>query len=147
MNIPAENRLTDRSRRVFELAHDAATRLGHHCLGTQHVLLGMLREGKGVAGAIPGNIGVSADSVELKAVDDSTDWTVEDITEAAHKQAIWLKHNYIGTEHLCLGICTLSPSRASNILLQLGVQPRDVCRVVIQLIGADWDRWTLDHPM
>ncbi len=145
MSIPTEDRFTDRSRQVIELSREEAKRRGHRHLGTQHVLLGLLREGNGVAGYILRNVGVFIDSVPVEAIDDSTDWSIQDIAEAALRHANWLNHNYIGTEHLLLGICTLSSSQARVILTNLGLQPIDVCRDVIQLLGHDGDHWLFDQ--
>jgi ATP-dependent Clp protease ATP-binding subunit ClpC len=129
------DRFTDRARSVVDVSRDEAARLGHTYLGTPHILLGMIAEGKGVAAAILKNMDVNASEVEVRVVDDSTDLLLDDLADAAYLQATRLGHNYIGTEHLLLGLLTLPSTRASGILTSLGVQPRDVCNEVFALLG------------
>ena len=62
--------------------------------------------------------------------------------------AKWLEHSYPGTEHLLIGLCQIRPSAATDILMRLGAQPRDICHEVLGVLGHqdDWQRWLADHP-
>jgi hypothetical protein len=60
----------------------------------------------------------------------------------------WLGNEYTGAEHLLLALCQIRPSAATDILMRLGAQPRDICQEVLNVIGRDgeWQRWMADHP-
>jgi ATP-dependent Clp protease ATP-binding subunit ClpC len=134
------------------LANDEAARLGHGEIGTGHVLLGLIRGG-GVAGHVLAEAGIDAQSIEdLFAEPEVTPGTADvalaDLATASRQEATWLGHNYPGTEHLLLGLCTLADCQAVRMLLKAGVRPRELCHEVLDILGHfdAWDRWANDHP-
>src|SRR5713101_3588469 len=109
-------RFTDRSRRVMQLANDEARRFNHEYIGTEHILLGLVKEGSGVAAHVLSNLGIDLRKVRLeveKLVQCGPDMVTmgkhpqtpraKKIIERAIAEARNLNHNYVGTEHVLLG--------------------------------------------
>lgn len=147
--VPRSNRMerfTQRARRVVFLATEAATQLGHAEVGSEHMLLGMLREEGGVAGRVLRDLGVKAEQVEalLKTMKSSPHETVQDepILTASAKRVLELAvdetrrmgHFYLGTEHLLLAVTRLSDDAALDILKRLGVHPEEARRSVRRVL-------------
>jgi ATP-dependent Clp protease ATP-binding subunit ClpC len=142
-------RFTERARRVLGLAQEEAKRLGHDYVGTEHILLGLVREGEGVAAEVLGNLGISLDSIRIEveklAPKGSEMLTYGDIPftphakrvlELAVEEARRLGHNYIGTEHLLLGLIREGESIGAKALISLGVNLDTVREEVIKLLGG-----------
>jgi ATP-dependent Clp protease ATP-binding subunit ClpC len=142
-------RFTERARRVLQLAQEEAKRLGHDYLGTEHILLALVREGEGVAAEVLNNLGVSLESIRIeveKQVPAGTDMlTIGDVPftphskkvlELAVEEARALHHNYIGTEHLLLGLIREGESVGAKVLTALGVNLDQVRDGVIKLLGG-----------
>lgn len=146
------SRFTDRSRKVMQLAHLAAQSFGHEQLGTEHILIGLFDEGTGVAANALKHLGFHALNLKealLKIVpaglpDDAPaklphSLRAKRVTELACVEAQQLHHNYIGTEHLLLGITRQSDCVAAQILVNLGsnlgVDLGEVRREVLSLLG------------
>jgi len=144
------DRFTDRARRVMQLARAEAVRLNHDYIGTEHVLLGLIQEGSGVAASVLRNLGV-----DLQRIRQEIERTVrrgaspaprtgqlpftpraKKVLEFAIEEANSLGHNYIGTEHLLLGLLRETSGRAAKVLEALGVRLRDVREEVLELLGA-----------
>ncbi len=146
------DRFTDRARSIIELAGDEATRLGDSDVGTVHVLLGMIREHKGIAGHVLADAGLDAEKIDCHLAEYDTasatiDATLDQLAAAATEAAEWLGHRYPGTEHLLLGLCTLQDSDAVHLLRAIGIAPRRLCNDVLSILGHfDEDRWLQDHP-
>ncbi len=133
-------RFTQRARRVLSLAQEEAERLRHHQIGTEHLLLGLMREDGGVAGRVLRDLGLDLRRVEelvrrLSTADERTTNTQLDLSpgtkkvlELAVDEARRMGHHYIGTEHLLLGLVRQQEGIALDVLRRLGVSPEEVRR-------------------
>ncbi|MFZ2603920.1 MAG: ATP-dependent Clp protease ATP-binding subunit [Candidatus Omnitrophota bacterium] len=143
------NRFTERARKVIILAKEEARRFNHDYIGTEHILLGLIREGEGVAAAVLQKIGVSLESIRLeieKLVQPGpATQIIGDIPftprakkalELAAEEARSLGHNYIGTEHLLLGLIREGEGVASQVLLNLGLDLNAVRNEIMELLGS-----------
>jgi len=142
------NRFTERARRVILLAREEAKRLDHDYLGTEHLLLGLIREGEGVAALALQNLGIDLEQVRQeveKAVGKGggslflgqIPFTprAKKVLELAVTEARNLGHNYIGTEHLLLGLIREGEGVAAQILTNLGADLEKVREEVVDLLG------------
>jgi len=142
------NRFTERARRVILLAREEAKRLDHDYLGTEHLLLGLIREGEGVAALALQNMGIDLEQVRQeveKAVGrgggslflGQIPFTprAKKVLELAVTEARNLGHNYIGTEHLLLGLIREGEGVAAQILTNLGADLERVREEVVALLG------------
>lgn len=143
------NRFTERARKVIILAKEEARRFNHDYIGTEHILLGLIREGEGVAAAVLQKIGVSLENIRLeieKLVQPGpATQIIGDIPftprakkalELAAEEARSLGHNYIGTEHLLLGLIREGEGVASQVLLNLGLDLNAVRNEIMELLGS-----------
>jgi ATP-dependent Clp protease ATP-binding subunit ClpC len=143
------NRFTERARKVIILAKEEARRFNHDYIGTEHILLGLIREGEGVAAAVLQKLGVSLENIRLeveKLVQPGpTTQIIGDIPftprakkalELAAEEARSLGHNYIGTEHILLGLIHEGEGVASQVLLNLGMDLSTVRNEVMELLGS-----------
>jgi len=143
------NRFTERARKVVILAKEEARRFNHDYIGTEHILLGLIREGEGVAATVLQKMGVSLEKIRLeieKLVQPGpTTQIIGDIPftprakkalELAAEEARSLGHNYIGTEHLLLGLIREGEGVASQVLLNLGLDLNTVRNEVMELLGS-----------
>jgi ATP-dependent Clp protease ATP-binding subunit ClpC len=143
------NRFTERARKVIILAKEEARRFNHDYIGTEHILLGLIREGEGVAAAVLEKMGLSLENIRLeieKLVQPGpTTQIIGDIPftprakkalELAAEEARSLGHNYIGTEHLLLGLIREGEGIASQVLLNLGLDLNKVRNEVLELLGS-----------
>jgi ATP-dependent Clp protease ATP-binding subunit ClpC len=141
-------RFTDRSRRIVVLAQEEARRLDHNWIGTEHILLGLIREGEGVAARALESIGVSLDVVRQKveeiigrgqqAPSGHIPFTprAKKVLELSLREALQLGDNYIGTEHILLGLVREGDGVAAQVLVTLGADLNRVREEVIQLVPA-----------
>ncbi|MFA5090750.1 MAG: ATP-dependent Clp protease ATP-binding subunit [Candidatus Omnitrophota bacterium] len=143
------NRFTERARKVIILAKEEARRFNHDYIGTEHILLGLIREGEGVAATVLQKVGVSLEKIRLeieKLVQPGpATQIIGDIPftprakkalELAAEEARSLGHNYIGTEHLLLGLIREGEGMASQVLLNLGLDLTTVRNEVMELLGS-----------
>lgn len=143
------NRFTERARKVIILAKEEARRFNHDYIGTEHILLGLIREGEGVAATVLQKMGVSLENIRLeieKLVQPGpATQIIGDIPftprakkalELAAEEARSLGHNYIGTEHLLLGLIREGEGVASQVLLNLGLDLNTVRNEVMELLGS-----------
>jgi len=143
------NRFTERARKVVILAKEEARRFNHDYIGTEHILLGLIREGEGVAATVLQKMGVSLENIRLeieKLVQPGpTTQIIGDIPftprakkalELSAEEARSLGHNYIGTEHLLLGLIREGEGIASQVLLNLGMDLTTVRNEVMGLLGS-----------
>ena len=140
---------TDRARTALVLAHEEACRLGHDVVGTEHLLVGLLDEGEGVAAVTLRNVGVSADAVRAVLArtagaggaahggSGSPSFTprVRDAIDLARREAHGRDHHYIGTEDLLLGVAQLREGTAARILAGLGVDQSRVRSACLKILG------------
>jgi ATP-dependent Clp protease ATP-binding subunit ClpC len=139
-------RFTDRARRVMDLAQDEARRLNHTYIGTEHLLLGLVGEGEGVAARALTSLGIGLDAVRQQveeiigqgqqAPSGRIPFTprAKKVLELARREALQLGHNYIGTEHILLGLIREGEGVAARVLVQLGGDLDPVRQRVIQLL-------------
>jgi ATP-dependent Clp protease ATP-binding subunit ClpC len=143
------NRFTERARKVIILAKEEARRFNHDYIGTEHILLGLIREGEGVAAAVLQKLEISLENIRLeieKLVQPGpATQIIGDIPftprakkalELAAEEARSLGHNYIGTEHLLLGLIREGEGIASQVLLNLGMDLNSVRNEVMSLLGS-----------
>ncbi|MDD3087828.1 MAG: Clp protease N-terminal domain-containing protein, partial [Candidatus Omnitrophica bacterium] len=143
------NRFTERARKVIILAKEEARRFNHDYIGTEHILLGLIREGEGVASTVLQKLNLSLENIRLeieKLVQPGpTTQIIGDIPftprakkalELAAEEARSLGHNYIGTEHLLLGLIREGEGIASQVLLNLGLELNTVRSEVMELLGS-----------
>lgn len=139
-------RFTDRSRRVLVLAQEEARELNHDFIGTEHILLGLIREHDGIAAKALDASGVAytaarAKVEEIKGIGDESPGSppftprAKHVLERALREALQFGHTYIGTEHLLLGIVRVGEGGAITVLLDLGVDPSDLRGKVIELMS------------
>lgn len=132
-------RFTQRARRVLSLAHQEAERLRHAKIGTEHLLLGLIREEGGVAGRVLRELGLEPERVQEmvervslpgRAEPDHIDLSsgTEQVLQLAIDEARRLGHHYIGTEHLLLGLVRQNEGAAIDVLRRLGVSPEQIRR-------------------
>ena len=154
-------RFTQRARRVLSLAQEEAERLQHHQIGTEHLLLGLMREEGGVAGRVLRDLGLDLRRVEelvtrLSASEHKTGHAPLDLSpgtkkvlELAVDEARRMGHHYIGTEHLLLGLVRQQEGIALDVLRRLGVSPEEVrrqTRKVLQESPVQSAQRTHDRP-
>ncbi|MGH7556906.1 MAG: ATP-dependent Clp protease ATP-binding subunit [Gemmatimonadota bacterium] len=141
---------TDRVRKVLSMAREEATRLHHDYVGTEHILLGLIREGEGVAAAILTNLNVDLDElrerIEERVDLGKSDMTADEVpyTTRAKKvlefsvaEARSLKHSYVGTEHLLLGLLREEKGIAAQVLEDVGVTIEMARNETIRLLGGE----------
>jgi PII-like signaling protein len=145
--------MTDRSRQIIEGARKAAAGSRHVFVDSVDVLQAMIRETGGVAGRVLADLHIDVATVERclrdeVSRDEPSDSFLHSLETKSLVEAKWLDHHYVGTEHLLLALCEIRPSAATDILMRLGVQPRDICLQVLEILGHhdDWQRWLADHP-
>lgn len=148
--MPMFNRFTERARKVILLAKEEAKRFNHDYIGTEHILLGLVREGEGVAAAVLATFGLSPDKIRLEVeklvqpgpatvVSGDLPFTpkAKKVIELAIDEARSLGHNYIGTEHLLLGLIREGEGVASQVLMNLGLELDKVREEVMNLLGSE----------
>jgi ATP-dependent Clp protease ATP-binding subunit ClpC len=139
-------RSTDRARRVVALAQDEARRLNHGWIGTEHILLALVHEGEGVAARTLESLGISLDAVRQQveeiigqgqqAPSGHIPFTprAKKVLELSLREALQLGHNYIGTEHILLGLIREGDGVAAQVLVRLGADLDRVRQQVIELL-------------
>jgi hypothetical protein len=142
-------RFTDRARRVLVLAQQEARVLGHNFLGTEHLLLGLIRESDGVAAMALAQLGIRLDDVRERvketigpagsATTGSPPFTprAKKVLELSLREALQLGHNYIGTEHILLGLVREGEGVAAQVLVSLGADLARVRQQVVQVLSDD----------
>src|ERR1700748_344470 len=141
-------RFTDRARKVMQLANQEAQRFNHEYIGTEHVLLGLIKEGSGVAANVLKNLDVDLRKIRLeveKLVQSGPDMVTmgklpqtpraKKVIEYAMEEARNLNHNYVGTEHILLGLLREQEGVAAQVLMNLGLKLEDVREEVLSLLG------------
>ena len=142
-------RFTDRARKVMALANQEAQRFNHEYIGTEHILLGLVKEGSGVGATVLKNLDIDLRRVRLeveKLVKSGPDMVTmgklpqtpraKKVIEYAIEEARNLGHNYVGTEHLLLGLLREKDGVAAQVLINLGLKLEEVREEVLNLLGA-----------
>jgi len=153
--MPAFNRFTERARKVILLAKEEARRLNHDYIGTEHILLGLVKEGEGVAAAVLNSLGLDADNIkreiekliqpgegQITTADIPFTPRAKKVIELAMDEARNLGHNYIGTEHLLLGLIREGDGVASQVLINMGLDLKIVRDEVLNLLGSSFPDYT-----
>lgn len=141
-------RFTDRARKVMQLANQEAQRFNHEYIGTEHILLGLVKEGSGVAANVLKNLDVDLRKIRIeveKIVQTGPDMVTmgklpqtpraKKVIEYGMDEARNLNHNYVGTEHLLLGLLREQEGVAAQVLMNLGLKLEDVRDEVLNLLG------------
>ena len=142
-------RFTDRARKIIALANQEAQRFNSQYIGTEHILLGMLKEGSGVAASALKSMEIDLRKVRLeteKLVKCGPDIVTmgklpqtprsKKVIEFAVEEARNLHHDYVGSEHILLGLLRESDGIAAQILMNLGIKSEDVRKAVLELLDA-----------
>lgn len=143
------NRFTERARKVIILSKEEARRFNHDYIGTEHLLLGLIREGEGVAAAVLEKLGLSLETIRIeveKLVQPGPSTQIlgdipftpraKKSLELAAEEARALGHNYIGTEHMLLGLIREGEGVASQVLINLGLDLNRVRNEVMNILGS-----------
>src|ERR671921_646425 len=141
-------RFTDRARKVMQLANQEAQRFNHEYVGTEHVLLGLIKEGSGVAANVLKNLDIDLRKIRMeveKIVQAGPDMVTmgklpqtpraKKVIEYSIEEARNLNHSYVGTEHLLLGLLREQEGVAAQVLMNLGLKLDDVREEVLNLLG------------
>jgi len=142
---------TDRVRKVLQMAREEAARLHHEYVGTEHILLGLIREGEGVAAAVLQNLNVDLEEIQQKieetvkkgkaaaATGPDLPYTsrAKKVLELAMTEARELNHSYVGTEHLLLGLLREEKGIAAQVLTDAGVNLEQSRAETLRLLGSD----------
>jgi len=141
-------RFTDRARKVMQLANQEAQRFNHEYIGTEHILLGLVKEGSGVAANVLRNLDIDLRKIRLeveKLVQSGPDMVTmgklphtpraKKVIEYSMEEARNLGHNYVGTEHLLLGLLREQEGVAAQVLMNLGLKLEEVREEVLNLLG------------
>ena len=153
------DRFTDRARKVMGLARQEAQRFNHDYIGTEHILLGLIQEGSGVAADVLKSLDVDLKKIRQeveKLVSHGTTMVTmgqlpftpraKKVLELALEEASNLGHNYIGTEHLLLGLIREQEGIAAQVLQNIKVRLEDVREEVLELLGAEPDEQRTRSP-
>jgi ATP-dependent Clp protease ATP-binding subunit ClpC len=142
---------TDRVRKVLQMAREEAARLHHEYVGTEHILLGLIREGEGVAAAVLANLNVDLEEIQQKIEDtvkkgkaagvggQDLPYTsrAKKVLELAMSEARELNHSYVGTEHLLLGLLREEKGIAAQVLTDAGVNLEQARAETLRLLGSE----------
>ncbi len=151
---------TDRVRKVLQMAREEAARLHHEYVGTEHILLGLIREGEGVAAAVLANLSVDLDEIQVKIEETvkkgkapapegpDLPYTsrAKKVLELAMSEARELNHSYVGTEHLLLGLLREEKGIAAQVLGDAGVNLEQARAETLRLLGSDMPAGTKGAP-
>ena len=141
-------RFTERARRVVVLAQEEARLLNHNYIGTEHILLGLIHEGEGLAAQALQNLGIKLESVRTQVVETLGQGAqsptghipftprAKKVLELSLREALQLGHNYIGTEHILLGLIREGEGVAAQVLVKLGADLHKVRQTVIHLLSG-----------
>src|SRR5262250_2931856 len=145
-------RFTDRARKVMQLANQEAQRFNHEYIGSEHILLGLVKEGSGVAANVLKNLDIDLRKIRMeveKIVQAGPDMVTmgklpqtpraKKVIEYSIEEARNLGHNYVGTEHLLLGLLREQEGVAAQVLMNLGLKLEDVREEVLNLLGHNMD--------
>src|SRR5919109_4833382 len=153
-------RFTDRARKVMQLANQEAQRFNHEYIGTEHILLGLVKEGSGVAANVLKNLDIDLRKIRLeveKIVQHGPGGEqvvmgrlphtprAKKVIDYSIEEARNLNHNYVGTEHLLLGLLREQEGVAAQVLMNLGLKLEDVREEVLNLLGHNMDSGESGH--
>ena len=148
---PVDRNFTDRVRKILQMAREEAARLHHDHVGTEHILLGLVREGEGVAAAVITNLNVELEEIRQRieekvikgeaaraaGLDLPYTRTAKNVLEMTMREARELKHSYVGTEHLLLGLLREGKGIAAEVLTELGVTLGEARAETVRLLASE----------
>jgi len=154
------DKFTDRAKKVIALAKEEAQRLGHDYLGTEHVLLGIIKDAGGIAAAVLDSLSIDIDKLKTEIEDRLIETTgptmiageipfmpqTKKVFELAAEESQTLGHNYIGTEHLLLGLLKESDGIAARVLIGMGINYRKAKEMTISILGTSAPTKYAAHP-
>jgi PII-like signaling protein len=153
---PAQNKhveLSERASQIIDSARKAATKSRRVFIDSVDVLLAMLRESEGIAARVFKDLRIDIKTVERclrdeVSRDEPSDAFLAALAEKGNTEARWLEHNRVDSEHLLMALCEIRPSAATDVLMRLGAQPREICENVLEILGHgdERQRWLADHP-
>lgn len=141
-------RFTERARQVLVLGQDEARAMKHHYIGTEHILLGLLREEEGLAARVLESLDLTADEVRVRVVrivhegDEVVEGQIpftpraRKVLELALREALSLGHNYIGTEHVLLGLVRENEGVAARVLLEFDADAEKIRNEIIRMLSG-----------
>jgi len=145
-------RFTERVRKVMQLANREAQRFNHEYIDTEHILLGVVKEGSGIAATVLGNLGVDLRKIRLeveKQLESSPEMVTmgklpqtpraKRVIEYSMEEARNLNHAHVGTEHILLGLLREQEGKAAQVLMNLGLEIEAVQKEVLNVIGHQSD--------
>ena len=149
-------RFTERARQVVTLSQEEARLLHHRTIGTEHLLLGLLREEQGLAAQALNASGVWLEPTRAAVAgaheaDSATDGVMpftpdaKRVLERSLREAVRMSHNYIGTEHLLLGLLREREAIGFRVLIDVGADPEEVRSILLELLGTRPERRALPH--
>ena len=152
-----KGRYTERAEKVLKIAHTEAKAMGHQVVGTEHILLGLIQEGDGIAAQALIAMGLDLDKIRSQVeqiagigqpFNGEVGFTprVKRVLELANEETHRQDVNYIGTEHLLLGLVMEGEGIAARILLNLNVSPEKVWKQVVKLLGGELDESAIPGP-
>lgn len=152
-----KGRYTERAEKVLKIAHTEAKAMGHQVVGTEHILLGLIQEGEGIAAQALIAMGLDLDKIRGQVeqiagigqpFNGEVGFTprVKRVLELANEETHRQDVNYIGTEHLLLGLVMEGEGIAARILLNLNVSPEKVWKQVVKLLGGELDESAIPGP-
>src|SRR5438132_170993 len=142
-------RFTERARQAVVLAQEEARALKHNYIGTEHLLLGLLRKEEGVAAHVLESLEITLEEVRAQVAhivgqgDEVTSGQIpftpraKKVLELALREALGIGHNYIGTEHILLGLTRENEGVAARILLELGAEPQQIRERIVDVLGIE----------
>ena len=153
-------RFTERAQKVLALAQEEAIRLGHNNIGTEHILLGLIREGEGIAAKALERLDLSSEKIQKEVENligrgkdnlQTIHYTprAKKVIELSVDESRKLGHSYIGTEHILLGLIREGEGVAARVLNNLGVSLNKARQQVLQLVGSNEvrrsSRWSISQ--
>ena len=144
---------TEPAREVIQSAQESASSSRRVYADSIDVLLALLCESNGIAAKALSNLGIDCRLVqrtlrETVDRDQNAAKFLDTLQTKSAAAADWLDHQIVGTEHQLLALCQIRPNAATDFLMRLGAQPRDVCSELMKILDHedDWQRWLADHP-
>jgi PII-like signaling protein len=144
---------SEQAQEVLDSAKRTATESRRPFIDSIDVMLALLKDRQAIAGRALADLKIDLDTFERCLREEvSRDSSFGEFLRALETksavEARWLGHPFVDTEHLLLAVCEIRPSAATDVLMRLGAQPRDVCKHVLQILGHqdEWQRWLADHP-
>ena len=142
------NRFTQRAKTAIDLGVESAKGFGHKIVGTEHLLLGLLKENDGIAAKVLNKLGITEEVLENKIIEieGKNDSIISDVTLSPRSKQILelsgafankLKTNYIGTEHILLALAQEGEGLAMRILASMNIDARDIAESIIDMMGID----------